>query len=228
MISNVIFPICRTSGSAVCHLYKDNQSSLGPKRQQALSPPNHIWRETHSWAVRVSDQYCCLWPLPGSCNQSSVPRHRWKPLFHVTCAAPDGDGSEEDSGEWECPCQERGAEAGSGKDFSIPCGLWEGRWCCRGGCHGDVSQKIKSLFGMAWDAASLFFFLAVQCFLSLRSFFFWSCIQHAVSLITVGEKKSLHLMSASGCTHFVAQSFPFVKWDVIITLNLTEWLRKIH
>lgn len=225
----MVFLICRTSGSGVCHLYKDNQSSLGPKQQQTLSPPNHIWREAHSRADGVSDQYCCLWPLPGSRNQSSVPWHRWKPLFHVTCTAPDGDGSEEDSGERECPCQERGAEAGSRKDFSIPCGLREGCRCCCGGCHGDVPQKIKSLFGMAWDAASFFFFLTVQCFLSLPSLFlelYSTCHLTHYS----GEKKSLHLMSASasGCTHFIALSFPFVKWEVIITLNLTEWLGKIH
>lgn len=174
-ISNMMFPICRTSGSGACHLYKDNRSSLGPKWQQTFSPPNHIWRETHSWAVGISDQYCCLWPLPGSCNQSSVSWHRWKPLFHVTCAAPDGDGSEEDSGEWECPCQEWGTEARSGKDFSMPCCLREGCRCCCGSCHGDVPQKIKSLSGMAWDAAAFFFLcffpLALQCFLSLPSLF---------------------------------------------------------
>lgn len=170
-MSNVIFPICRTSGTGVCHLYKDYQSSLGPNQQQTLHPPNHIWREAHSWAVGISEQYCCLWPLSGSCNQSSVPWHRWKPLFHVTCAVPDGDWGEEDFGEWQCPCQEWGAEARSGKGFSIPCGLREGCWCCRGGCHGDVPQKIKSLFGMAWDAASLFFFWL--CSVSFRFFHFF-------------------------------------------------------
>lgn len=156
-LSNMVFPICRTSGSGVCHLRKDNQSSFGPRWQQTRNPPNHIWRETRSWAVGFSDQYCCLWALLGSCNQSSVPRHRSKPLFHVTGATSDGDRSEQNSGEWECPRQEWGAEAGSGKDFSVPCGLWEGCRCCCGGCHGDVPQKIKLLFRVAWDALSFFF-----------------------------------------------------------------------
>lgn len=213
-ISNMMFPICRTSGSGACHLYKDNRSSLGPKWQQTFSPPNHIWRETHSWAVGISDQYCCLWPLPGSCNQSSVSWHRWKPLFHVTCAAPDGDGSEEDSGEWECPCQEWGTEARSGKDFSMPCCLREGCRCCCGSCHGDVPQKIKSLSGMAWDAAAfffLFFFPPGFTVFPFTSFTFSGVVFNMQSYSLQWKNTNLCLMSTSGCSHFIALSLPFVK-----------------
>lgn len=139
-IGNKIFPICRTSGSGICHLPEDNPSSLGPKAQQALSPPNHIWRETPPWAAGISEQHWCLWAVPGPRHQSPVPWAGGEPLLHVTRAAPAGDGCEEGPGQRQRPCQEWGAQAGSGEDFSIPCGLWEGCGCCCGGCYGDVPQ----------------------------------------------------------------------------------------
>lgn len=138
LIGNKIFPICRISGWGICHLPKDNPSSLGPKAQQALSPPNPVWRETPSWAVGISEWHWCLWAVPGPCHQSPVLWPCGEPLLHVTCAAPGGDGGQEDPGQWQRPCQEWGAEAGSGEDFSIPCGVWEGCGCCCGGSHGDV------------------------------------------------------------------------------------------
>lgn len=171
----MVFLICRVSDSRVCHLCKDNQSSLGPKWQPSLSPPNLIWRETHSWPVGFSHQYCCLWALPGPRNQSCVPWRHWKPLFHVASAAPDGDRSAEDSGERECSCQEWGAEAGSGKDSSIPCGLWERCWCCCGGCHGDVPQKINYCLERP-EMRHLFFLIIVIFVLGCSVFPFTSLL----------------------------------------------------